>query len=66
MSEELKPTDLGFKEVTINKMKKPRLCRCGDTYSMYRWSPLFCPDCDLKRMRRIDDGMKEIARGMGK
>jgi hypothetical protein len=66
MSESLKPADFGLPEVQIVRYKTPKLCRlCGDEFLFYRWGGNnYCPDCDIKRMKRIGDSMKEVAKSL--
>ena len=33
---------------------------CGQSFTHYVWSPLWCPECDAKRIKRITNSMDEI------
>lgn len=67
MGESLRPSDFGLPDVRITKFKNPKLCRiCLDTFTFYRWGGNnYCPDCDIKRMKRLDDNMREIEKKFG-
>lgn len=62
MSELLSPTEYGLPEVRIVKYKKPKICRiCDDKFLFYRWGGSnFCPDCDIKRMKKLSDSMEKL------
>jgi hypothetical protein len=62
MSDVFKPADYGLPDVRVVRFKKPRLCRlCGDEFLYYRWGGNnYCPDCDIKRMKRISDSLDAI------
>ena len=34
---------------------------CGNHNAGTLWGPFFCPDCDVKRLDRIDAGLADIA-----
>lgn len=61
MSNTLKPSDYGLNNLELNPCRIDMCRECGDDVRWYRWSPYFCPDCDIKRMARISAGMKVLA-----
>lgn len=66
MSAKLNPKDFGLPEVTLSSDCVVAYCRiCKDSFNMYLWSDYFCPDCDIKRMAKVNAGFKEIERRMG-
>ena len=65
MSNTLSPTDFNLPSLGIRRAKKgSKCCKCGDSVKIYRWSDQFCPDCDIRRMKRISDQFEKIIKKM--
>ncbi len=47
-------------EITKKKGDDRSCAECGELVEEYLWSPLFCPKCDVERMERIHNAIKEI------
>jgi len=61
MSELLNPTDFGLPNLRLKPLKYNFKCSvCDDEVTSERWSFYFCPDCDIKRMVRINKSMDKL------
>jgi predicted RNA-binding Zn-ribbon protein involved in translation (DUF1610 family) len=44
----------------LKQLPRARKCYgCGVSFTLYRWSPHWCPACDKERIARIDRGFSE-------
>lgn len=62
MSDTLRPKAYGIETSVRRKKALSALCCrvCSDPIIKYLWSDFYCPDCDIKRMKRLNDSFKEI------
>jgi len=52
-----------YKNLLLNGIKISRKCPdCGKQYSKWRWSPLWCPECDKKRVDRITEQLEHLCK----
>lgn len=54
---------MSLSEVPLTRAARPVHCHepgCRAVVTEYRWSPYFCPTCDLARMERIDKSLAAI------
>ena len=50
-----------LKPLLLNDVPISRACdECGVKYREFRWSPLWCPECDKKRVKRITTNLTNI------
>ena len=49
-----------LKRLMLHQVKYERVCSdCNRPYSHWRWSPLWCPECDTRRIKRIDKSLED-------
>lgn len=51
----------GLHQLRARETTKP-CAQCGEPHSLYRLSPYFCPDCDVKRVWRINGRLAYLQR----
>ena len=49
-----------LKYLNLNGLHIVRECECGKQYARFRWSPLWCPDCDEVRVKRITRRLENL------
>jgi len=56
-----------LKSATIAGCRVVVVCaECQHSFTQYRWSPLFCPECDERRVERISRQLGEIIDSLDK
>lgn len=66
MPKMLDPANFGLPSLPLVPVQSRHRCkRCGEIVTEKRWSPYWCPDCDIERMARISQVFNGFEKHMG-